>query len=275
MLARAAPFALVLLICASSAFAQEPYNQASYVEDAQVVSYLLQDQGSDSEDATTELEASLKKLDLRLRELEYDLENKLKPGILANEEYEKDNRALTERLCELEKQLCKQNEAVGKIEESIPGFVHHGHENPKMVIFGRIHLDYWSFPNVDETAYPLEGGNPQDRFAFRRLRIGVKGDINDNMFYKYEGEFADGNDPSYRDAFLGFSDTPYFNTIIIGNQKRPYSLDQLNSSDANVFVERPLVAQAFNRNVRRLGISSNGSVETSDLIGVMEFSTNN
>jgi phosphate-selective porin OprO/OprP len=130
-----------------------------------------------------------------------------------------------------------------------------------MQLFGRIHLDYWAFPNTDETLFPLEGGNPQDRFGFRRLRLGVKGNINDNMFYKYEGEFADGVEPSYRDAYIVFSELPILNTLIIGNQKRPYGLDHLNSSRYNVFMERPFVVEAFNQDSRRLGICSYGVSE--------------
>ena len=67
------------------------------------------------------------------------------------------------------------------------GYVIHGHKSPKLKLFGRIHTDYWAFPNVDETIFPLEsGGNPQDRFNFRRMRLGVSGDLNDNTLYKFE-----------------------------------------------------------------------------------------
>jgi len=90
------------------------------------------------------------------------------------------------------------------------------------------------------------------------LRIGVSGDLTDNIFYKYEGEFAGGNNPSYRDAIIGFKNSPIFNTIIIGNHKRPYGYDHLNSSRYNIFVERPFIVEAFNEDSRRLGISSNG-----------------
>lgn len=151
---------------------------------------------------------------------------------------------------------------VKELEDTLPQLVYHSHKKPKMQIFGRIHLDYWAFPGVDEEIFPLEaGGNPQDRIIFRRLRVGVKGDINDNMFYKYEGEFAGGVEPSYRDAYLGFKDLPWFNTVIIGNHKRPYGYDHLNSSRYNIFIERPFVIEAFNQDSRRLGISSNGFSE--------------
>ncbi len=133
-----------------------------------------------------------------------------------------------------------------------------GHGDQKMTLFGRVHVDWWTFPQHDPGIEALEGEDPRDRFNFRRMRFGVKGDVKDNMFYKIEIEFADGNNPSYRDAFLGFKNLPFFNTLTIGNHKRPYGLDHLNSSRYNVFIERPFIIEAFNQDSRRIGISSRG-----------------
>lgn len=41
-------------------------------------------------------------------------------------------------------------------------------------------------------------------------------------------------------------------------QKFPYGLDQLNSSRFNVFLERPLIIEAFNQDARRIGLCSEG-----------------
>lgn len=150
-------------------------------------------------------------------------------------------------------------EAIEKIDDELPTFVLSGHGGaPKMKLSGRIHLDYWNFADNDPGIALLEGGDPQDRFGFRRLRFGVKGNLPSNMFYKIEMEFAGANNTEYRDAFIGFNDLPWFKTVIIGNHKRPYGLDHLNSSRNNVFIERPFIVEAFNQDSRRLGISSNG-----------------
>jgi phosphate-selective porin OprO/OprP len=69
-------------------------------------------------------------------------------------------------------------------------------------------------------------------------------------------EFAGGNNAEFRDAWLGFKDIPRFGKILIGNQKRPYGLDHLNSSRFNVFIERPFIIESFNQDARRLGIQS-------------------
>ncbi len=260
-----AKFALSTLMVTASlcpgVFAQTYTNTPTYApsNSAMPVSYRSQD--DEDKDPTAALMEQIKRMELRLRELEDDVENKLdEPAASSKSESgddEKADKEITERLAKLEKGFESQDKSIGKLEELPNQILHHSHKSPKMQFFGRIHLDYWSFPKVDESLFPLEDGNPQDRFNFRRLRIGIKGDLNDNMFYKYEGEFAGGVDPSYRDAFIGFKNVPYLQTIIIGNHKRPYGLDHLNSSRHNVFIERPFVVEAFNQDSRRLGISSN------------------
>ena len=220
-----------------------------------------EDSGGSEAETIALLKEQLKRMELRLEELENDVEKKVAKTSSSSKDSAKASEDVDKRLKELEKGFEEQGESIEKIDSTIPGLVHSGHKKPKMTLFGRIHLDYWAFPDADEGIETLEGEDPRDRVIFRRLRIGVKGDLNDNMFYKYEGEFAGGVATSYRDAFIGFKDLPLFNTVIVGNHKRPYGLDHLNSSRYNVFIERPFVVEAFNQDSRRLGISSNGVSE--------------
>lgn len=219
------------------------------------------DELSDAE-TLAELREQIKLMSLRLRELEEDVAKKVKvaqkqaPQVKASSA--KGNLDTDARLKQLEKGFQAQSKSIDKIDRTIPGLVHSAHGNPKISLFGRIHLDYWAFPDTDEGTEILEGEDPLDRVEFRRLRLGVKGDLNDNIFYVFEGEFAGGATTGYRDAFIGFRDLPALNTVIIGNHKRPYGLDHLNDSNFNVFTERALIIEAFNEESRRLGISSNG-----------------
>ena len=209
-----------------------------------------------------ELRDIIRLQELRLRELENDVVDQIEESESFTSETEEVTEEVGERLEFLEEQVEEQEEAIADIDSLIPSFVVSGHKKPTMKLFGRIHLDYWTFPGTDSPGIDnLEGEDPQDRFNFRRMRIGVGGDLNDNMFYKYEGEFADGNNPSYRDAYLGFKSLPLFNTVIAGNHKRPYGLDHLNSSRYNVFIERPFIVEALNQDSRRIGVSSNGVSE--------------
>jgi phosphate-selective porin OprO and OprP len=127
---------------------------------------------------------------------------------------------------------------------------------------GRVHFDYWPTGNGSPLANYLEttnaGNDPEDFIGFRRLRFGVGGDIGDTMEYKIEMEWANPENPAIKDAYLGWNELPVLRTLLLGNQKRPYGLDHLNSSRYNVFMERPYVVEAFNADARRLGLCSYG-----------------
>lgn len=134
-----------------------------------------------------------------------------------------------------------------------------------MKIFGRIHLDAWSFADSDRGANAFETGDadvdPRNNIEFRRARIGVSGDIDDGMFYKIELEFGHPDEFSFKDLEFGWKDLPVVDMLTIGNQKRPLGLDHLNSSRYNVFMERPFVVEAFNEDARRLGVLASGVTE--------------
>lgn len=165
------------------------------------------------------------------------------------------NSSLDARVDKIESFLTEKAQQEAKVKLVDKG-------KPTVKVSGRVHLDNWMFPTSTGGINSLENGNsaisPQDRTQFRRMRFGVKGDINYNMEYKIEMEFAGGNNPEYRDAYLGFNHLPFLQTVLIGNQKRPYGLDHLNSSRYNVFMERPFIIEAFNQDARRIGVCSYG-----------------
>ncbi|TWT35730.1 Phosphate-selective porin O and P [Posidoniimonas corsicana] len=174
-------------------------------------------------------------------------------------------KTIEERMAELEKNYSSLQEDYDSLSKSLSGYAKSGHGQATMKVNGRIHADMWSFPgstpgiNVIETEDP--NTSPVDRVGFRRMRFGVKGDLPYNMLYKIEMEFAGGNDSEFRDAYLGWNELPIFRTLLIGNQKRPYGLDHLNSSRYNVFLERPFVIESFNQDARRFGVCSYGYSE--------------
>ncbi|MCA9265087.1 MAG: hypothetical protein KDA60_14605, partial [Planctomycetales bacterium] len=191
------------------------------------------------------------------------------------EEGEKsDDEEKTDAVAELNKSLEKLDKRVAELEElpdaieeleegldDLAGdktIVHSGSSASTMKVVGRVHVDAWTFPENDADIDTLEGGpnGPQARLGFRRMRFGVRGDLTSNMEYRIEMEFAGGNNAEFRDAWLGWNEIPVFQTVLLGNQKRPYGLDHLNSSRFNVFMERPYVIEGFNQDARRLGLVS-------------------
>ena len=173
--------------------------------------------------------------------------------------------SLADRLEALEKKYDKLDAANGDLKKSLKSYAKTGHSGSTMKVGGRVHADLWTYPDSSPGVNGFATGDndltPQDRFGFRRLRFGVKGNIWENMVYKVEIEFAGGNKTEFRDAYLGFKELPFFQTVLIGNQKRPYGLDHLNSSRYNVFMERPFMVEAFNQDARRIGIQSYGVSE--------------
>ncbi len=179
----------------------------------------------------------------------------------ADEEESEAETDVEEQLDELKSSVKELQDANDDIESALKSFVNVGTSNASIKFFGRLHGDYWAFPGADPGIDAFEGRDPEDRFAWRRIRIGVGGNITDHMIYKFETEFADPNDTEWRDVYLGFTDLPFLQLVLIGNQKRPYGLDHLNSSRYNVFMERPFIIEAFNEDARRLGICSYGVSE--------------
>jgi phosphate-selective porin OprO and OprP len=79
------------------------------------------------------------------------------------------------------------------------------------------------------------------------------------MMYRVQLDFAHPSEPEIKDVWIGFRHLPGNQHLLIGNQKRPLGLDHLNSSRYNVFLERPLVVEAFNEDARRLGMTMYGN----------------
>ncbi len=178
-----------------------------------------------------------------------------------------DEKSLEERFAAIDEQFASLEESIDEVAEVAGNsqIVKSGSSKSTMVVSGRVHADFWGFDiaDGDEAAITAmnEGLEPQNRLGFRRVRFGVKGKVKDNMEYKIEMEFAGGEASEFRDVYLGWTDLPFLRTLLLGNQKRPYGLDHLNSSRYNVFLERPFVIEANNQDARRFGLCSYGYSE--------------
>jgi len=146
-------------------------------------------------------------------------------------------------------------------------------KKPTFHIGGRIHADYWGFPDQSQgigffenpnPASSAFGNEPENRFLFRRIRLEMRGDIFENMMWRMQVDFNNPGTPEMKDVWIGFRNLPGNHRLLIGNQKRPIGLDHLNSSRFNVFAERPLVVETFNEDARRPGITLYGNTEEND-----------
>jgi phosphate-selective porin OprO/OprP len=165
---------------------------------------------------------------------------------------EPEEKTADERIAELEEAVKKLSEP-----EDEPT------EYPTLEIGGRIHFDSWWFaddsPGIGFFENPDTGADPEDRIYFRRIRLELQGKMSPTTIYRWQIDFNTPSEPEYKDVYIGFTDLPLFQQVIFGNHKRPLGLDHLNSSRYNIFMERPLVVEAFNEDARRIGASSQGS----------------
>jgi phosphate-selective porin OprO/OprP len=187
------------------------------------------------------------------------------PAESSDASFEDRLKALEGKYSNLEENHSKLADEHNTLQDAMKRAATSGHSGATARIMGRIHLDHWAFPGDSPGVNAFEKGDPditpQDRLELRRLRFGVEGDIRENMLYRIDMEFSGGNDPEFRDVYLGFSELPVLRTLLIGNQKRPYGLDHINSSRYNIFLERPYIVEAFNQDNRRLGLQSWGHSE--------------
>ena len=180
-----------------------------------------------------------------------------------------DNKEPTaeERIRQLEDKLKRLDSSWAKFDDAEKTKKDDAAKKPTFKIGGRIQADFWDF--IDQSngigyfehpisASPKYGQDPEDFFAFRRVRLECQGEIPDNMLWRLQVDFNNPNSPEMKDVYLGFNELPGNQTLLIGNQKIPLGLDALNSSRFNVFVERPTVNDAFSTDYRRPGVCMYG-----------------
>ena len=182
----------------------------------------------------------------------------------STDELQQMQKELDKRLKELEEQWAEKEKEEKQAEETAAA---EAESKPTFETGGRIHLDYWTFPdsepglgfleNPDPTS-PDFGNDPEDRLLFRRIRLELEGSLPEDMLWRMQVDFNTPSTPEYKDVYFGWEELPGNHSLLIGNQKRPLGLDHYNSSRFNVFAERPLVVEAFNEDARRLGVCLNG-----------------
>ena len=181
----------------------------------------------------------------------------------SSDEFDETLKAFHDRLEELEKSWGEHQEGLAAAKKSAAS-------KPTFNINGRIHADYWAFPHTDQGTDFFEhpspalanfGTDPEDFFAFRRVRLEMKGDILETMLWRIQVDFNNTANAEFKDVFAGFKELPNNQRLQVGIQKRPIGLDHLNSSRYNVFLERPFVVESFNEDARRPGITMYGHTD--------------
>jgi phosphate-selective porin OprO/OprP len=81
-------------------------------------------------------------------------------------------------------------------------------------------------------------GDYQDGAAFRRARLGVSGQIRDNINYFFQMDFGFLGRPTFTDVYFEVTDLPWVGKTRIGQWKQPYSIEIVSSFRHNPWLER-------------------------------------
>ena len=127
-----------------------------------------------------------------------------------------------------------------------------GDKKYKFKIGGRIHYDGQFFDPDDETKAAVETGTNriEDGTEMRRARIELSGEVADHTEWALGMDFGSGT-TNFRNVYAGVKDLPFGN-IRGGQFKEPFGLEQVSSSNYEVFTERSLMnalVPAFNAGV--------------------------
>lgn len=152
-----------------------------------------------------------------------------------------------ERLTEVEKAVENRAEADAKDfrvfwKDSLRFETHDG--SVKLRIGGRTHNDWVWYSQDKDLEWVGTPDKPvfvdlEDGVRFRRARIYISGEVGENVEFKAQYDFADG-DADFRDVYVGLLNVPYIGGIRAGQFKEPFSLEELISSNDITFMERGL-----------------------------------
>lgn len=108
----------------------------------------------------------------------------------------------------------------------------------KLKIGGRIQYDTAFFAENSNLETNI-GEDIEDDSEFRRARLYVAGTIHDNIEFKAQYDFADG-DADFKDVYMGLLGVPIVGNVRLGHFKEPFSIEELTSSKYITFMERSL-----------------------------------
>ncbi len=108
---------------------------------------------------------------------------------------------------------------------------------------GRLYVDMINYDDDNETVDFFDTDR-DDSFGFGTARLGVQGDIYENISYVFELGF-EGTQTKFKDVYAQMNDMPGVGSFRAGHFKEPIGLEELTSSRFITFMERSYATRAF------------------------------
>jgi phosphate-selective porin OprO/OprP len=109
-------------------------------------------------------------------------------------------------------------------------------ERTKLKIGVQVHNDYYWF---DQDRSLQRQVDLEDGVEFRRGRLYISGKIHENINFKTEYDFAEG-ESAFKDVYLELTGIPAIQNVRVGHFKEPFSLEELTSDNDIPMMERSL-----------------------------------
>lgn len=190
-------------------------------------------------------------------------------GSIAQEEFEllqNAARADAERATAESDRLKAATESLPKIETKDKLEIASRDGEHKWRLGGRIHADAVLF---DDDSIDISSGT-----QFRRARLDVDATLYRDWQLKFQYDFTDGGRAGIRDMFVRWSGWKPV-SIVAGNFKQPFSLEELTSSNNITFMERSLANAIVGALLsRRVGIGATTSFADRVTLAGSVFSNN-
>ncbi len=163
--------------------------------------------------------------------------------------------SLAERVAALERSLQQQQAKQSASDETLPDAATKKLpdectpkridiiEKPTYKWRGRIFVDGISYDDDDDTA-DFFGTDRENEFGFDTARLGVQGDIYENITYILEVEF-EGTETDFKDVFAEMHSLPVIGHLRAGHFKEPIGLEELVSSRFDTFMEQSYATLTF------------------------------
>jgi len=129
----------------------------------------------------------------------------------------------------------------------------------KLKFGGRVQLDGAVVSETDglnEDLREIGGEGQGNGVEFRRARLFFEGTVYERLLFKAQYDFA-GGESAFKDVYLGLKGLGPVGTVIAGQFKEPFLLDEQTSSNYITFMERGLNSAFFpDRNVGLMGMNN-------------------
>ena len=114
-----------------------------------------------------------------------------------------------------------------------------------------------------KTKVEYDLNNSKIRFEVRNARIGVRGKINDFMYYKAELDINDEGKMKMLDAYVRITPLAGLD-LYLGQRKIPFSTDYMRNPAENIFANRSFLTKYINEGLRDIGFFADYNL-TSDI----------